>query len=419
MIRSKCRFIIENYFLLICINALVMLLTKKGYIISILFPTTLIYYTLTITKKKRTNFYDIIIGFIFFWILITWLFNSYNYKTELIFRCILGQVTFMMTYYIGRNESYNFTNKILQNALLPLSICGIIGIIWYFHPPQWYLNKTLSTLEDLQVSNSIGMVLELSRLRSIFSSPYEIAYMCALCNIFLLFRIYQAQEKNKRNNVYFIIFIITMLFCMMRAPISCVIMSFLIGLFYNSIYHGKIKMLIVTFVVILFISSLIYAIFQSLDPTISDFITSKFTSVTDDSDDLINNRVNLWDYTYNLLGDGAGRHAIYADDYNPQTSIRDSEYIKILVEQGYIGLYLHILLLFLLAIKCIRYFKYLAPELCILLFYCITMIGANSLTTPDKHCFIFWLIAGKIASFTKKHPNNIFSSLQQNEKIRN
>ena len=40
------------------------------------------------------------------------------------------------------------------------------------------------------------------------------------------------------------------------------------------------------------------------------------------------------------------------------------------------------------------------------------MVGANSITTPDKHCFIFWLIVGKIASFKKSNPNNTIQITQ-------
>lgn len=411
MLRSKCKFIIENYFILICINALIIIFTQKAYLQSILFPTTLIFYSIIIHKKGRTNLYDIIIGILFFWMITTWIFNSYNHKLELILRCVLGQIAFMMAYYIGKYDTSNLINKILQKAFFPLAICGILGLIWYFYPPGWYFNRTLQALENSS-TNGLYTVLELFRLRSIFTSPYEMSYMCALCNIFIIFNIYQAYQKEKKQKIYVSIFIITMLFCMMRAPIVCCILSFFTALFYNGIYHGKFKTLISTIFAVVTISFIIGFILNSLDPEILDFITSKFTSVTEDSNELVDQRVNLWDYSYNLWGDGAGRHAIYSDDYNPDSSIRDSEYVKILVEQGYIGLGLYIILFLLLIIKCIRHFKYLTFELCIIIFYCITMVGANSITTPDKHCFIFWLIVGKIASFKKSNPNNTIQITQ-------
>ena len=103
---------------------------------------------------------------------------------------------------------------------------------------------------------------------------------------------------------------------------------------------------------------------------------------------------------FSLFGDGAGKHALHASKYG-EISINDSEYIKYIVEQGYIGFTLFISLILTAFYKTIKNFKYLSFEFCILLFYAATMIGANSISTADKHCFVFWLIIGRISSFCK------------------
>lgn len=405
-LKIKYKTFFEHYFIISCIGSIILILFNNGYIESIIFPI-IIYITAFYKKKKinLSNFYDFLILLLFFWMVCTWFINSYEYKWILILRCFMGQIAYMSAYYIGRNYSKSVVNNLFNNTLIPLAICCIIGIFWYFSPPNWYLNNTYKSVESLGGLNDLSIVLELSRLRSIFGSPYNIAYMCALCITFIFTKIYKEDDNSKKNYILIIIYLSAMLFCMMRAPIACSLIFFFISLIYFFKYKGNITTfirLIVLLVIIIFIASIIL---YKLDPTIFEFINTKFLSVAEGPNDLISDRLNLYEsrnYSYSLIGDGAGRHAFYVYDITPGKSIMDGEYTKIIVEQGYIGLSLYIILLTTLLIKCMYYFKYLLFELCIIIFYCITMLGANPLTTPDKYCFIFWLVAGYISSFKKQ-----------------
>lgn len=409
-IHVKYRLLFEHYFLITCISSIVLLFFNKGYIESILFP--LIIYITAFYKKNNSltlNIQDVLVILLFSWIVFTWSINSYEYKLILIIKCIFGQIAYMSAYYIGRKYPKSIIDNLLNNTLTPLAICCIIGIYWYFFPPNWYLNNTLKTIEYFGGMNDLGTILELSRLRSIFGSPYNIAYMCTICITYLFTKLYKFKEKYKKYYIFILIYTIAMLFCMMRAPIVCVIFFFLIFQVYSFKYRGEflrfIKIIVLTLLIVLTIT----LILNTLDPTILEFIEIKFLSVVN-PDELINDRLNLYssfNYSYNLIGDGVGRHAFYVNTFTPQKAISDGEYTKIIVEQGYIGLTIYILFLLALIIKCLIHFKYLIFELCIILFYAITMIGANPLSTPDKYCFIFWLIAGYISSFNPRKQLNI------------
>ncbi len=380
---------------------------NKGYIESIIFPI-IIYITAFYNKKTLpiSNSIDILFIVLLMWIMCTWLFNSYEFKWILILRCFFGQIAYMAAYYIGRTYPKCIIENLFNKTLFPLAICCIIGIYWYFLPPNWYLNNTYKAAEAVGGLTDLGLVLELSRLRSIFNSPYNIAYMCALCVTFLFYKVYKCKEKSKKNGILLFIYLTAMLFCMMRAPIACVLLFFIIFQIFSFKYEGKLAKLIKLILLIVFITLILSSILRELDPTILEFIESKFQSVTEDPDELINNRLDLYsaaNYSYNLIGDGTGRHAFYVNDITPQKAIMDGEYTKIMVEQGYIGFSLYIIFFTVLIIKCLSYFKHLVFELCIVIFYVITMIGANPLSTPDKYCFIFWLIAGYISSFNPKN----------------
>ena len=324
----------------------------------------------------------------------TWIINDYPNKIILILRCFGSQIAFMMFYLVGKNgntDIYLFFRK----SIIPLSICCIIGFYFFFFPPGWYMERIM------EQDNFDGYnLLELARLKSVFASPYHIAYFCSIISIYMIFCIVKKKAYATHYGKFILLFFITMLFAMMRAPILCFLMSIFICAFYSQKYYSNNKFI---FGIILITSFIILSgsiIITYIDTNILDFMTNKLDSVVNSSDDLMSNRLDLG-VSYNLWGDGTGRHAIYADKYGSD-SYRDSEYAKWVVEQGYIGIVILFILLSMLLFKCIRHFKFLHFELCILLFYIITMIGANSLTTADKHCFIFWLVAGRIAGYSKQ-----------------
>lgn len=387
--------IIENYFLLLTINAIIFLLIPKLAIFEyIVFPLCCYIIGVKYLPKNKTSIFDIIIMIIIIWMCFTWIINDYPNKIILILRCLGSQIAFMMFYLVGKNarsDVYIFFRK----SIIPLSICCIIGIYFFFLPPGWYMERIINQ-ENFDGYN----LLELTRLKSVFASPYHIAYFCSITSIYMIFCIIKNKEYATNYNKYILLFLLAMSFAMMRAPILCFFISIFIGIFYSIKYCPNSKFLfsiILSICVIIIIGSVIISY---IDNNILNFMTSKLDSILNNSDELMDNRLDLG-ISYNLWGDGAGRHAIYADKYG-SPSYRDSEYTKWIIEQGYIGIVIFFTLLFMLFLKCLRHFKDLHFELCILIFFSITMIGANSLTTADKHCFIFWLIAGKIAGYSKQ-----------------
>ena len=386
--------ILSNYFLLVIISTLVGLIIGKQYILSIFFPILL--YTLAYKHGfGKKNLFDLIFLLIISSILFSWMINFYPNKNALIFRFIMAEGAYMAAYFIGKHIGEASISSIFRKSIIPLSVCCILGIYFFFRPPGWYLAQ----LYNSDSFTGTTLSLEALRLRSIFSSPYVISYMCGLTSIYVFFRIFKSKEMQVKNYIACGLFFITMCLCMMRAPLGCVILSFFIALCYYSIKNGSIKTVMMYFSFIMVIIGILALALQNVDTDMLFFMFEKFDTVVNDGDDFLDMRLNLWDYKYDILGDGAGRHSLVADDYNEYTSIRDSEYIKILVEQGYIGMYLYIVFIAFCLIKCIRYFEFLSFEFCIILFFTVCMIGANPLSTLDKHCFIFWMTAGRIAAF--------------------
>lgn len=325
----------------------------------------------------------------------SWCVNSYPYKSIMIFRYLITQGAFMAAYYIGRNMDMNVAYKVFHYALLPGLICAVLGLILYVYEPAWYL---------AHIDNPA--TLESFRLRSVFSSPYVLSYMSffLLSYLFALdFKMFPAcyseTVSSKIRIPSYILLSSILLFCMMRAPIAGVLISLFIALLHAAFVRRKFSMLIYTVVFMAVLCVIVWHIMQRyMDMESIMFLIKKFEVATDSSGDFYEQRANLFVADDTFLGDGAGRHAIYAEQYN-LNPIPDTCYQRLLQEVGYVGLALHLLLFGGIIIKCLRHYKYLGFELSVMVFLLLSMIGADPLATPDKHCFFYWLIIGRVSSF--------------------
>ena len=89
------------------------------------------------------------------------------------------------------------------------------------------------------------------------------------------------------------------------------------------------------------------------------YLMDKIGTISSKQGDLLSERINLYDIKPTLLGDGAGRHAFYADEYPPNYQLPDGEYQKMQMEIGYVGMSCVCLMFGLGILKAIRHFKHL------------------------------------------------------------
>lgn len=155
--------------------------------------------------------FDVLIICILISDVISWAINDYRFKSTLIMRHIIGPVSYMFIYYVGRNLPVEKSYKVFKASLLPALITSVIGIYCFFFPPAWYF----SIMEDGNLSS-----LEALRLHSIFTSPYTLAYMDTFLLGYIFFQIFQNNEQITRYKYHIAIFVITLAFCMMRAPMA-------------------------------------------------------------------------------------------------------------------------------------------------------------------------------------------------------
>lgn len=416
----KPKIIFQNYFLLISLTALMNMITGKSYLYTISFPIIVIYMIYVNKRRITFNIIDVLWIVNFVWMLLTWLFNDYEHKGTLIMKCIQTQIIFMLTYWIARKYSRNYLKSIIEKSYIPLLFMCVIGIWLFFSPPQWYtaaINKVLEAkFSGQQLRESM---LEFYRLRSIFPTTYALTYFVNVVVIYQWFLIVKRKylfNSKTYHYLYIVLLISTSFFAMMRAPFFSAGIALVIALYYNFRYNKHSEGLSV-FVYLGISVSIVVVVAAFLNSNeMTEFITNKYGAVTDKNSDFVTNRFFFHKIEYTLLGDGVGRHSIYANNLPHAYSLPDGEYMKLIAEQGYIGLVLFLVMFGVALVKSIVHFKYLYFEFCLLIMLFICMIGADPISTYDKHPFIFWLALGNISKFdndklTKLWRNRLFQKL--------
>lgn len=397
--------IFRNYFLWFTLGTIVNIIFHKGYIISILMP--IIIYYLAFKKQNRRvyiNWLDVIWITYFIENIITWFINDYAYKPELVFRYFMGQGAYMFAYWIGRRSKENYLENIIKKAYVPLIVTALFGIYAYVFKPGWYMAILYSQFDE----NYAGTqdFREFARLRSIFSSPYVLAYFIPMALSYYWFRYIGGHFTSKKDYwcsiILILISLVTAMFCMMRAPFACIAISLGWAFIYN-LRYGKIKSSIIKMLVVIFLglSGLAYAI-TKMSTDDYEFLSDKFITVSQGGGELLKERANLYKIDKSLLGDGAGRHAPYVDDYPPNYQLPDGEYQKEMAELGYVGLILLCLLFYFGFLKGVINFKDTYLELCIISMCLLCMFGASCLTVVNEHPFMFWLALGQISKSKRR-----------------
>lgn len=371
--------------------------------------------------RGSLNIFDLLWILNFIWIIFTWTFNDYPHKGILILRCFSTQIAYMMTYWIARKSTFNYLKGIIETSYIPLTITCVIGIYCFFFPPTWYQAITDRYIASKDIYMTETLIAELSRLRSIFDSPYTLSYFISMTLIYEWFCMIKKERQFTTKYMIFIgLLISTMILAMMRAPIVCSLLSFILAIFYGLRYKKSSsttrKMIIALSIGLIGV----FVVVKSLDDSFTKHIFSKYNSVTNEGGNFLMERLFLMNVEMTLEGDGTGRHAIYADKYPPNYSLRDGEYMKIIAEQGYIGFTIIILLFSLGLIKSFFNLKNLSFEFCLICMLFITMIGANPLSTADKYPIIFWLALGRISTYKNSiYGINNYCNLQCSQHFKN
>ena len=405
-------FIFLNYYWILTLGAIIGLLTNQYWVADTLIGL-FIYFVVFTNNKVRiaVNVFDLLWLMCFIWAIFTMLVNTYPNQLMLIIRCFSEQLAYMMAYWVVRKDPKLNVRNVIHAGYLPLLITSLLGIYLYVYEPAWYASRTKDFTTDFEE-------FEFKRLRSIFSDGYIIMYFIGITltyEFFLLASGKLAGQKEKiwgkvrhKSTTMHYVLILSCIFALFlgiqRSVIASVFISLILAIFYAAKYSRLKNLRPIIVIGLIGIGISAYSILK-MDLYQQTFYLDKIVSMTDDSQSLAAERLTLnkRQASFGLMGDGCGRHNMYADKYNPNTSMRDGEYMKLLTEQGYMGAFLLGTMVLLALAKSFKNYQYLGFEFAILIFLLICMVGANPLSTNDKHPLLYWIILGEISNFKRKN----------------
>lgn len=319
----------------------------------------------------------------------------YDFPIELYFIEFFAFVLPMFSAYVAlrKNEDIELTYRIM---FISWSLCFLLGFFLYFIRPVWYQNALIFVYNnrwEMQTNISYSDVADTFRFSSFLLDSYPISHF----TMFLMpLSISYLLRAKKRQWFYFslvILIFFTSLLSMHRASIIGCTITVLVLFFYDFIREkrlGKYALLIAFLVLILASYFSQTELYDKLSLRISEI---SINSAFDDSRKAQNE--NLFAILKNIiLGSGIGSGSSNARRIG-LVGISDGNYMKLLYEQGVVGLVLFFSVLIASLVRAFKNFKYYSVEFCILVSILIAMLGSDSLTMPF-YILPFWYSIGVI-----------------------
>lgn len=387
--------IIENYYWAFFLISILSFLHFRdlGFLLTITIVFCSLYCFRNIEKYVIVDYF---VCFYLFYTLISCLFSNYNF--ELYFYGIKYQVVYTLLYFVGRSHLVT-REGLYGNFEKPLLIAFFIGLVLYVWQPAWYIAPKLENLSEYATEASYH---EMTRLSSIWPHSYFVGYSSAFYIMYVFKKYLIDREYDKYFMIKLSIATLCLFFAQQRVSItfSCI---YILGLSLYSLRLGKEgwKIIKIIIAITLIGAGILYYLNNYAENSLLTYIVERSSS--SDEGNFITDRIHMFDHFskyVNLIGCGLGRFGHQSMKYYPDF-IGDNEYMRILCELGYIGLFL-ILTIFLISIKrglhAISYFSF---ELGVAFFFLFAMIGAAPLELGTLQPYLLWFCLGRLNTPSK------------------
>ena len=345
--------------------------------------------------KIKWNKIDVAVAASMFFSIFSYFFS--DYRIELFYFGVKNQLSVMFLYFIARTGKFR-NDDFIENFKWPMLFIIVSGIVLYFFPPGWYLAFRYDTLGNL--SDNPQLFYEMTRMSSFFSHPYFLGYGSCIMIIYIIKKLLIDKCESRWYYVAFFLTIFTLFFSQMRVAIAYSLLFLTLSSLYvvfidksNSRFFKTILYLVPISIIILFL------IINNIDEDFLYYITERSTNK---DDNFIKERINIFAYFFryiSVFGSGLGRFGHSAIEFN-QASIADAEYLRILCELGYVGMFLLLYPIIYSVILGIKNIKNAFLETFVVLFFLFVMIGAAPLEMMQQHNFLLWFCVGHIVSKT-------------------
>lgn len=327
--------------------------------------------------------------------------NGYPIKL-FFFDCAFYLVPLLFAY-VGM-DSNGKEDKFLFYSFYAIIVAFAIGVYLYFVPPSWYKDAWVINYNSKWYKEGLNASYEFIASNMRFSSFFMSSYATEYYGLFSLpFSIYSIiMAKNRMKKIFFCVLTFLILavivLSMQRAAIGASMLTLVAFFIYDNKYQNKLK----TFFFFLLITIVVLIVYYSTTE-LGERVLGRFSQITIEdtfSDARTSQNMDLlrvWDNP--ILGNGLGTGGNEARKMG-YPAVTDSNYVKILVEQGIVGFALFLSLLVKTLMRVYKNMKSFVSEGIIIICILIAMIGSNSLMF-SLYIPPFWYVIGRIWSKTK------------------
>ena len=299
-----------------------------------------------------------------------------------------------------RDTSDNFSKVLFFSMLAAVSV----GLYLHITTPSFYTSYMYEVKQAGYMASQYvteATIMESKRFSGIFESSYTISYlgMCAM----LIGLSWILTHRTKYNNVVLLaavtIFIVSLFLCLQRIAIAMTVVFLLLFLIWGNKsgvkslrYYGLGLFALIMVIPVITIS------LSERSEQLYMLLSARFETM--DFNEAMAGRTNQYaqvDFVSadKIFGNGIGSASTFAiDNYNVQ-GVTDGEYVKQIMELGYVGLGILLILVLKSVLKVRGYFRYFSMEICIVFYYLVAGIGHNSLTTYFT-VYAFWFFLGRL-----------------------
>lgn len=308
--------------------------------------------------------------------------------------------------YVGM---YISNNKFYKTFVYSIFFSVVVGFLLLIVRPAWYINFLVDCFNNSWFSrsaeNASSIISAAFRFQSFYSDSYAISYFVSFSLCIVMCDIYRVNRIIKKRKILysmFISFVIAVILSGFRVAIVYMILLFIWMLFYGIVTrNSNAKLFIRTFFIIFLFFSIVLIFFSNnsyvsmmKESLLDRFADFSYETAMEGSRNT-QQEIVLDSWNNIIFGDGSGSKGAQAR-IDGLPAITDGGYIKMLVENGIVGVCLFALLMFKTIQRGLKNLRYFMMELMIISYVLISMLGANSLAM--HWCFIlpFWYSVGCI-----------------------
>lgn len=310
----------------------------------------------------------------------------------------------MAFFFIGgdRNNTGDDYEKFFLWACL---VCFLVGFYLYFFPPSWYSRQLVAmrALRWYKSAASEFTILDYSRFSSFWGTSYAMSFFGVTALGFSFLEVDIGSTRRDRLLGWLGVFVCwtACILSQERIAMACSTLTVGVHLLYTGVVERKQYALWLAAGIGVAVLALAFLDSDALEGRFS-VVAEQLQRRTEDMsfDTAMSTRTYqyenaLKDWNSVLVGYGVGSASGYARSQQFM-GVNDGNYVKILYEQGVVGLAWFALILLGSLVQGIRHFRYCRFETGILVFFMLAAIGSNAFCINALYVMPFWYALGRI-----------------------